>query len=160
MNRNFGKVIGAGLLMWMLGVMIAYGQPNGKECEGKRGPKGPPLEALDLSEAQKAQLESLRTEFEATYADELAEMKELHEQVKEQRQSGDREGAKETMTEIKELRETLKSRHEEMKEKVDAILTDEQKAQLEEMKGKHGERKGRKGAGERGQRDGSGPTFR
>lgn len=119
-----------------------------------------PLEALDLTDAQKDQIKALHEQFKADHEDEFEQMKTLHGQMREQRQAGDREGAQAIREQLHALRQSMKADHEALRERIDAILTAEQRAKLEEMKANHpkGDCKGKRGKrGDKGNR-GEGET--
>lgn len=121
---------------------------------GERGPGKmmKHLRGLDLTDAQKEQIKSLAEEFKAAHADEFAEMKELGKQAREQRKSGDKEGAKATMQQVRDLRESMKADHEELREAILAVLTDEQREKLAERKERCGEKREKGEKRERGSR--------
>lgn len=117
------------------------------------------LRGLDLSDAQKEQIKSLAEEFKAENADEIEQMKALHEQAREQKKSGDMDAAKATMAQAQTIRESMKAGHEELREAIMAVLTDEQRTQLAERKEKCGDKKEKREKGEkreRGNRGGGG----
>lgn len=122
-----------------------------------RGKKGDLAEKLDLSDDQKAKIAAIREEFKADNADELAAIKELKDQAKEQFRSGDREGARETMGEIREIAEGLKDEKQAMHEAIKNVLTPEQQAIVAEMMEKKKEcrdkKRGDRVRGDRGVRD-------
>ena len=90
-----------------------------------RGGRGRLLESLDLTEAQTAQIETIRSDARAQMAAVL---------TPEQRaELGDGEMGRRawrTLDLTEEQREQLKAIHEETHEQIDAILTDEQRQQL------------------------------
>ncbi len=143
-----------GMMMFVTTDMMAH------RGGGERGPNiMRHLRGLDLTDAQKDQIKALAEEFKADHADEIEQMKSLHEQAREQHRSGDKEAAKATMEQARALRESMKADHEELREAIMAVLTDDQRAQLEERKercGEKREKKEKKEKRERGNRGGGG----
>ena len=142
----------------LLGLMVS----SGSLLAHRGGPGGGPggmimkhLRGLELTDAQKEEIRGLVDAFQEEHADEFEQMKALHEQAREQRRSGDTEGAKATMQQMKELRQSMKADHEELRAAILNVLTDEQRAQLEERKEKCQE-KGDRDAAERNTRGRSG----
>lgn len=119
------------------------GGATGGHGKGKRMEKA--LSKLDLTDQQKAEIERLREAFKADNEDAIEELRSLREKMRTQQQNGDKEGAKATREQIKAKRETLRESGEALQEKIAAVLTEEQRAQLKEMKGKGGKKeKGKK----------------
>ena len=137
----------------VIGLMVVSSDLMAKRG-GDRGPGRmmKHLRGLDLTDAQKEQIKSLAEEFKAAHADEFEQMKELGQQAREQRKSGDKEGAKATMQQVKELRESMKADHEELREAILAVLTDEQREQLAERKERCRDKKEKGEKRERGSR--------
>lgn len=144
-------------LMVSTGDLLAHrGGPEG----GRGGMMMKHLRGLDLTDAQKEQIKGLVDAFHEEHADELEQMKALHEQARTQRQNDDAEGAKATMQQAKELRQAMKADHEELRAAILNVLTGEQRAQLEERKEKRGEKCREKGNRERGEQHARGRTER
>ena len=149
----------------LLGMMMMTTADMTARGGGERGPRiMKHLRGLDLTEAQKEQIKAIAEEFRAEHADEIEQMKSLHQQAREQRQNGDNEGAKATMEQAREIRESMKEAHGELKEAILAVLTDEQRAELEERKERCGDKKKKRGErgekGERANRGGGGGDLR
>lgn len=144
----------------LIGLMASTGNLLAHRGGDRGGPGGmmKHLRGLDLSEAQKEQIRGLMEDFRADHEDEFAQMKELGTQAREQRKSGDIEGAKATMAQMKELRQSMKGDHEVLRAAVLNVLTAEQRATLEERKekcqGKRDREVGERGAEARAERGG------
>ncbi len=117
---------------------------NGKKGEGKGKKMEQALAELNLTDAQKAEIDRLQEAFQTENEGALNEIKTLRETMKTQRQNGDAEGAKATMEQIKAKRSGLKESRKGLQSRIMEVLTDEQKAQLQQMKKEHGG-KGKKG---------------
>lgn len=97
--------------------------------------RGEIFEALDLTDAQQAQIDALRADFKAEHGPAMERMKELRGQMREQRRNRDREGAQALREQIGELRKELAAAGSELREQIGAVLTDEQKEILKEYQG-------------------------
>lgn len=97
--------------------------------------RGEIFESLNLTDAQQAQIDELRAGFKAENGPTIERMKELRGQMREQLRNRDREGAQATRAQIGELRKELAAAGGELRERIGAVLTDEQKAILKEHQG-------------------------
>lgn len=97
--------------------------------------RGEIFESLNLTDAQQAQIDELRAGFKAENGPTIERMKELRGQMREQLRNRDREGAQATRAQIGELRKELAAAGSELRERIGAVLTDEQKAILKEHQG-------------------------
>lgn len=133
---------------FVLGALAAGGLfaqgGNGKKGEGKGKKMEQALAKLNLTDAQKTEIDRLQEAFRTQNEGALNEIKTLRETMKTQRRNGDAEGAKATMEQIKAKRSGLKESRQELQNRMMQVLTDEQKAQLKQMKEEHGG-KGKKG---------------
>src|SRR5688500_9182345 len=134
-----------------LGATLAFAGPG----EGKRGFHGKKgnggeahiarlAEKLNLTDAQKAQLEEQRTNFRAAHEARLDTYRDTMKQYRDARKANDtaRADALKQTLEIQkgEIQQLRKAQHDAML----SILTAEQRAQLEAMKAEHGERRGKR----------------
>jgi periplasmic protein CpxP/Spy len=145
----------------MVFMTSAYAANNGGGHRGKGRGMGMPgeriekmAEKLNLSDAQKSQINALQEQFKTQNASTLEELKTLHETARQQMKDKNREGAKATREQIKAKMETLKAAGEQLSSQIRNVLTAEQQAKFDQMKQKHeGKRGGRHGkSGDRGSR--------
>ena len=138
MKKNDGVAARIGIVMMALLLSTGFAYAKGGKGEGgKHGDRiAKMIEKLELTEAQKTQIQALRDEFQQENAAALERGKALREQMREQMKSGDKEAAKATREEMKEAMGGLKEARQELHEDILAVLTAEQRAELEAMKEK------------------------
>lgn len=154
MNRSKWFTMAAVLA---LSTSLAIAAPHGKGGKRGHGKRGGELgarfaEKLNLSEAQKQQMQDIRREFREANAGFFAQMRETRKQMKEARQAGDTARAESLKATAQAQREQMKQLRDAQQQRVEALLTPDQRAQLETMKaerearrGEHGRRHGRHG---------------
>jgi periplasmic protein CpxP/Spy len=134
-----------------LGATLAFAGPGeGKRgFHGKEGKRGEAhmarlAEKLNLTDAQKAQLEEQRKNFRATNQARFETYRDTNRQYRQALEAKDQarvEALKATLQIQKgELQQLRKAQHEAML----SVLTAEQKAELEAMKSERGERHGKR----------------
>jgi protein CpxP len=149
------------MVVALVGLMVSTG--NLLAHRGGGGPDGmmmKHLRGLELTDAQKEQIKGLVEAFHQENADEMEQMKALHQQARTARQNGDFDGAKETMQLAKEIRQSMKADHEELRAAILNVLSAEQRAELEERKGERKEKCRKKGDRERGEQRAKGERGR
>lgn len=83
---------------------------------------------LNLTDAQKEQAKAIRQQFKETLAPQQQELRTLGQKKRQGTLTADEQ------TRLETLRQGLKSSHEQMRQKMNALLTDEQRQQVEQMK--------------------------
>jgi Spy/CpxP family protein refolding chaperone len=157
LKNNGGMAARIGIIMMALLLSTGVAFANKGKGHGEGGKKGDRIakmmEKLELTDAQKTQIETLRNAFQQENAAAIERGKALREQMHAQKESGDKEAAKATREQMKEAMSGLKEARQELHEDILAVLTAEQRAQLDAMKEKgkdkmkeKKERKGKKGA--------------
>lgn len=115
-----------------------HGSKHGKK--GMHGGFGTMAEKLNLTDAQKTQMQethqAFRTENEALFN----AMRDTGEQLREARQSGNTALASTLAATAEQQRAELKVKKDALHERTLQLLTPEQRAQMEEMKAQRGER--------------------
>ena len=163
MTKTFLSKIGLALVGMMIVCFAAFAaQGEGHKGHGGRGPGGPGggdlmklAQKLNITDDQKAQIKALRDQFQQQNAGTLGEVKALHEKMKEYRKSDDKTNAMATREQIKTKMESLRPAHEQLRAKMLAILTADQRAQLEQMKAERKEKGGKRHGDCKGKAKGS-----
>lgn len=124
-----------------LALVVPSIHAQGEHGKGHGKGHGKMFKKLNLTDDQKAQIKALRDGFKQQNASAIAEVKALREKMREQMKSKDTEGAKATREQLKAKMEALRPAHEQLREKIKAILTPEQRAQAEKMREEHKARK-------------------
>lgn len=113
----------------------------GKDDHGKM--MGHMAEKLELSEAQKVQMQQLHESFRAQHAPFRESMHATMTQLREARQSGDTARAQQLAAELEGQRAQMQTQRQAMDEQILTILTPDQKAKFEAMKAEKQNRKGK-----------------
>ena len=127
-----------------LGASLAFAGPGAGKGEFGKGharAEARFAEKLNLTEAQKAQMEELRNNFRASNQQRFATHRDTVRQYREARQAGDTAHADALKQTLELQRGELNQLRQAHHERVLSILTAEQRAQLEAMKAERGERK-------------------
>ena len=135
MNFNIKAVSFASLAAIAL-LATPMGMVNAAQAEGGR--RGHHLEQLDLTEAQRTEIEAIHTDARAQVQDLLTTEQQATLENSEVR--GRRAFRQLDLSESQ--REQMRAIREDAREQISAILTDEQREQLEEMRVQRGERRG------------------
>jgi Spy/CpxP family protein refolding chaperone len=165
-------IMGLGLALSLAGTAAAQRPgpdgPRRPKAEGERGDKGRGhfgpggflLRDITLSDAQKTQLQALRTTEREQMDARRDEMKKQFDEARAARQRGDTTAARAIMGRQRQQREQLRDQHIAV---VRNLLTAEQRVQFDknvaEMKQRQAER-GEKTLGERGPRRGKAQSGR
>jgi protein CpxP len=145
MSRTIKLAGVAALALGLAGVGVAAQDdagPRSGEGRGKWGMRGRHhgfdrgMRALNLTEAQREQLEAMREQQREAMRPVMEQQRELRKQVREALESGSRDAAKIGQLEIQafELRQQMRAAREKQHEAFLAVLTPEQKAQWEKMR--------------------------
>lgn len=97
---------------------------------------------LEMSEAQKVQMQQLRESFQAQHAPFRESMQATMTQLREARQSGDTARAQQLAAELEGQRAQMQTQRQAMHEQMLTILTPDQKAKFEAMEAEKQDRKG------------------
>ena len=122
------SIIKSAVLGLFLSAFVATGlfaqdaKGGAKGGHGKGQKMEQALAKLDLTEAQKAEIERLKEAFKAKNEGAIEEIKDLREKMRQQQQDGDKEGAKATREQIKTKRQALKEGSGELMEQISAVL--------------------------------------
>jgi periplasmic protein CpxP/Spy len=147
-------------------VAVAKEAGEGRGFHGRGGPGGfGGFRALELTEEQRTQVKAIFDEQRKASEPQRAQMHELRKQMREQLDSGKADAAAigQLAIQAHALGSQLREARERVHERIQAILTPEQKAKLEQMKserGQHGFGRrgfGRPGADEAGDDDAAEP---
>ncbi|MEL6491663.1 MAG: hypothetical protein AAFV85_07470 [Cyanobacteria bacterium J06634_6] len=130
------KTVAIGSLAALALLAAPLGLVKASHAEGGRG--GQHLEQLDLSEAQRTQIEAIRTDTRSQIESVLTADQQATLENSEQR--GRRAFRELDLSE--DQREQLRAIHEDSRDQVSEVLTDEQRSQLEEMREQRGDRRG------------------
>ena len=130
------KTVAIGSLAALALLAAPLGLVKASHAEGGRG--GQRLEQLDLSEAQRTQIEAIRTDTRSQIESVLTADQQATLENSEQRS---RRAFRE-LNLSEDQREQLRAIHEDSRDQVSEVLTDEQRSQLEEMREQRGNRRG------------------
>ncbi len=123
----------------------AFGHPEfgGDGPQGPRGPgahgagfPGGPLN-LDLTDAQKKQVEAIRAQYRTANEASRNEIRPLMEAARDARQKGDTASARATMAKAREKMEASRSVREKEMAEIRAVLTPDQRAKLDAERDRH-----------------------
>ena len=131
---------------------LAFAAPHGGGKGGKhgRGGRGGELserlaQKLNLSEAQKQQIKDIQTQFRAENKAFFESARDTRRQIREATEAGDSARAE-------QLKATAQSQHARMKElrdanrqRIEAVLTPDQRAQWQALKAEHEAKRGQRG---------------
>ena len=137
---------------------LAFAGPHGGGKGGKHGRGGRGGEfgerfaqKLNLSETQKQQIKDLEKQFRSDNKAFFESARDTRRQIREATEAGDTARAE-------QLKATAKSQHARMKElregqraRIEAVLTQEQRAQLEALKAEREAKRGQRGERKRNQ---------
>lgn len=133
------------------GIATAQGADHGPG-NGRGGDKV--MKELNLTDAQKAQIKQIRDAFKQQNSSQIAQLKSLRDQMKAAREAKNTDQMKSLRDQMKTAMEAMKPAHEKLRADIAAVLTPEQRAKLEQLKAdrkeNRGERRGQRGAGQRG----------
>lgn len=119
---------------------------HGHKSDGHRGKHGGMngrlSEKLNLSDAQKQQIQTIQSSFRQQNEPFFTSFRETKRQYKEARQSGDTNRAESLKAQLKSQKTQMKQLHETQHQQILMILTPEQRTRLETMKSErhHGDR--------------------
>ena len=144
-----------------LSTTLAFAGPGGGEGHGKFGGKrghggrggefgAKFAQKLNLTDSQKQQIRELQTSFREQNKAFFESARQTRQQAKAARDAGDTARLETLKGTMASQREQMKALHKQQRERIVALLTPEQRAQLETMKS---ERKAKRGErGEKGKR--------
>ena len=130
-----------------MAVAAPHGGKGGKLGGHGRGHRGAALSArlaekLNLTDAQKQQLEAIHKGFRDNNAQAFANAKELRKQFREARQANDTAKLESLKPALEAQRTQFRQLREARQQQILAILTAEQRAQLEAFKAERKQRRG------------------
>ena len=131
-----------------LSATIAVAAPHGGGKGGHgRGHRGGFMsqhmaEKLNLTDAQKAQIQAIQKGFREQNAQTFENAKELRKQVREARQANDTAKLESLKPAMEAQRTQFQQLREANKQQILAVLTAEQRAQLEALKAERKQRRG------------------
>ena len=146
------KTITAAVAVLTLTASLAVAGP-GREGRGHHGKRGGEFseklaEKLNLTDAQKQQVKALRESFRAENEPQRTQMRQLTTDLRAAKEANDTARAESLKAQIEAQRATFKQRADAQHQRLLAILTAEQRAQLEAMRAAHeggrGERKNKR----------------
>ncbi len=110
-------------------------------------------ERLNLTDQQKQQIKALRDRFRDAHSSQLTELKNLRGQMRQARQSGDKDAAQRLRDDMKQKMQSLQADRKQLQSQISQVLTEEQRQEMakirEEFKARHqGRGHGRHGAPE------------
>ncbi len=140
-TKAFFSSLALAVIALALAVVTVNAQPRRGQGQGPGHARMKALEKLNLTQAQKDQITSLRDAFKTANQSSIEEITSLREQMREKMKSGDKEGAKAIREQLKAKREAMKPAREKLHQDVLAILTQEQRDQLAKMKEEMKERR-------------------
>jgi len=141
-TKAFFSSLALAVIALALAVVTVNAQPRRGQGQDRPGHvRMKALEKLNLTQAQKDQITSLRDAFKTANQASIEEIKSLREQMREKMKSGDKEGAKAIREQLKAKHEAMKPAREKLHQDVLAILTQEQRDQLAKMKEEMKERR-------------------
>jgi Spy/CpxP family protein refolding chaperone len=138
-----------------LGATLAFAGPGEGE-KSKRGHHGRQAfggqleQKLDLTDAQKEQIEAIRKESREQNAEFFEQMKTTRQQFQEAKHRGDETGANALRATMEAQREQMIEIRDAEMQRIEQVLTEEQRTQLQQMKEKMEERRGRRGEHRKG----------
>jgi Spy/CpxP family protein refolding chaperone len=120
--------------------VVVYAQPSPEapsQERGERGEKGErgmhKLDQLNLSPQQKDQIRALREQEKQKNGPLMTQAKDLRTQAKAARESGDQAKLQSVRNQMQTLKPQLQQARADYKQKLDAILTPEQRTKLDQM---------------------------
>ena len=99
------------------------------------------LDQLGLSPQQKEQIRALRENEKQKNGALITQAKDLREQAKAARESGDQAKLESVRSQMQALKPRLQEARADFKQKLDAILTPEQRTKLDQMRAEHKEQR-------------------
>ena len=147
MNSRMMKIVMIAMVAMMATGSVAFaqrGEGNGKGKGRHKGEQGEMIQKvikrLNLTEAQQAQIKTIRENFKSANAANVEQMKALRTQIKEAQKSGNTALATSLREQMKAKMEAMRPAREQMKAQIMAVLTPEQRAEAEKIMA---ERKGK-----------------
>jgi protein CpxP len=152
--KTNGRIV---TLAAILAGMVMLGNPAAAQQGGQQGKRAEKMiEKLNLTPDQQTKIKAIREQFKSQNATSIAEIKTLRNQMKQQMQNKDKDGAKATRDQIKAKMEAMKPAREQMRSQIEQILTPEQRSQLATMKQERKEKMQDRRQERRGKRGGNG----
>jgi protein CpxP len=144
--KSLLRTIGVTMTIGTLALSTAAFAQKGKGGEGMHHEMeegmGKIAKELNLTDAQKAQIKSLREQFKKDNAATLQDIKSLHEQMKQAMKDKNRDQAKSIREQIQAKMQTLQPARQNLMTQIKAVLTPEQRTKLEQsMAERKGDRK-------------------
>ncbi len=134
------------LAVLSLSPVAAYAQPSpgappqqGGMYKQERGMHK--LDQLGLSPQQEEQIRALREQEKQKNGPLIAQARDLREQAKAARESGDQAKLQSVRSQMQTLKPRLQEARADYKQKLDAILTPEQRTKLDQMRAEHKEQR-------------------
>jgi protein CpxP len=134
------------LAVLSLSPVAAYAQPSpgappqqGGMYKQERGMHK--LDQLGLSPQQEEQIRALREQEKQKNGPLMAQARDLREQAKAARESGDQAKLQSVRSQMQTLKPRLQEARADYKQKLDAILTPEQRTKLDQMRAEHKEQR-------------------
>lgn len=133
---NVKKIVSIAAAALMSTGALALAAPGQCEHDGKSGlaMHGQMAEKLNLSEAQKTQMQELMTGFEAENQGLMDAMKQTRQQLADARKANDTAPATSLAATAEQQRADMKQRREAQHEKMLQFLTPEQRTQMQQMR--------------------------
>ncbi|HEX6641107.1 MAG TPA: Spy/CpxP family protein refolding chaperone [Thermoanaerobaculia bacterium] len=123
-----------------------HGGPGGKHRRGEGGEFGVRFaQKLNLSEAQQLQIKDFQKEFRETNKAFLQTTRETRQQMHAAKQAGDTARFDQLKVTADAQRAQMKTLHEAQMQRIEAILTPDQRAQWQAMKAEHAARRAERG---------------
>ncbi|HVZ38604.1 MAG TPA: periplasmic heavy metal sensor [Candidatus Kapabacteria bacterium] len=134
-TRMMNSVVASVILGLVVMASAAFAQgPTPKQVERRQAMAKHLKEKLGLSDDQAKQIKALRDQFRKDNSGALQEIKALRDQLRDAIKSNDKTKAKALKDQLKAKMESLKPAREQLRAKVGAILTPEQRDMLEKMR--------------------------